>query len=175
MRRIILSIILCLSAIAASAQSKEYKATTFGIVTDGITDNTMSIQRAVDFISENGGGTLVFYVGRYVTGAVQLKDNVVIRLASAAVLVAPENYYMYKGAPALVWAEGAKNVGVIGNGVIEGRHKALEAHIKDQQSKGYIPAQVATPELVSFKDCEGVILSEDLKLLEDTAFNPRKK
>lgn len=48
----------------------------FGIKSDGVTLNTRSIQRAVDYISEQGGGRLIFYVGRYLTGSIELKSNV---------------------------------------------------------------------------------------------------
>jgi polygalacturonase len=44
--------------------AKDYNASLFGIKSDGITLNTQSIQRAIDFISEKGGGKLKFYVSK---------------------------------------------------------------------------------------------------------------
>ena len=41
--------------------------TLFGIKSDGVTMNTRSIQRAIDYIAQQGGGRLVFTVGRYLT------------------------------------------------------------------------------------------------------------
>lgn len=139
----------------AFAQQQEYKATVFGAKTDGITDNTATIQRAIDFISEKGGGTLVFYVGRYVTGSFVLKSNVCIRLASSAVLVAPSDIYGYRSRKALITAEeGAENVCIKGPGVIEGSSEAILASIKDQAAKGYIPADTAVPALVDLSDAK---------------------
>ena len=56
--------------------AKDYQMTMFGIKSDGTTMNTRSIQKAIDFISESGGGRLVFTVGRYLTGSIHLKSNV---------------------------------------------------------------------------------------------------
>ena len=64
---------LCVSGFA---QNKEYLASYFGIKSNGEIDNTTSIQKAIDFIAEKGGGTLTFSVGRYLTGAVYLKSGV---------------------------------------------------------------------------------------------------
>ncbi|MCQ5300121.1 glycoside hydrolase family 28 protein, partial [Blautia wexlerae] len=57
--------------------------------------NTRSIQKAIDFISESGGGRLVFTVGRYLTGSIHLKSNVTIHLGEGAVLVGSTNPYDY--------------------------------------------------------------------------------
>ncbi len=174
MKKIILSIALIFSVMCSlGAQDMQHKATIWGCKSDGVTDNTGSIQRAIDWISENGGGTLYFYVGRYLTGSFQLKDNVKISLGEGAVLVASTNYYDYKGAPALVWAKDAKNVGIIGLGVIEGRHEALSKQIKDQQAKGYLPEGVSLPSLYSFENCTEVTVSDTIRLLEDTAKSTR--
>ena len=153
MRKIFLSIVLLLAALAAFAQT-EQTATVWGVKSDGVTDNTGSIQRAIDYISAHGGGTLHFYVGRYLTGAIELKSNVTIRLAEAAVLVASPNIYAYKGKSALITAaEGAENVAVVGPGVIEGSADALKASIDAQVAKGYL----ASAEIPALIDLTGAV------------------
>ncbi|MBP9997983.1 MAG: hypothetical protein KBS67_01955 [Bacteroidales bacterium] len=162
------AIIIILSAlISLQSFATDYMATVWGVKSDGTTDNTASIQRAIDHISANGGGTLTFYVGRYLSGAIQLKDNVTLRFAEGAVLVGSTNIYAYKGAPALIWAKDCKNVAVIGNGVLEGRAAALEAQAADQKSKGYI-AEVVLPALISMENCTGSKV-EDVKLYDSAA------
>lgn len=172
MKKILLTVLVFFAGLACFAQTDQ-TATVWGVKSDGVTDNTGSIQRAIDYISAHGGGTLYFYVGRYLTGAIQLKDNVTIHLAEAAVLVGSSNIHDYKGAPALVWADGATNVSVVGLGVIEGRGKALKASLEDQKAKGYLPADTPLPTLYSFKNCTNAFLGSDIKKLSDTAASTR--
>lgn len=62
-------------------------ASRFGIKNDGRTDNTASIQRALDYIAAQGGGVLVFNVGRYRSAPLQLRAGVHIELKEGAILV----------------------------------------------------------------------------------------
>ena len=155
--------------IAMQSFAVDYMATVWGAKSDGITDNTGSIQKAIDFISEHGGGTLSIYVGRYVTGAIELKDNVTLHLGEGCVLVAPVNYYAYKDAPALIWAKDAKNVAITGKGVIERRVKGLEASVRNQEAKGFLPAGTVIPGVFSFENCTNATVGEEIKVLNDTA------
>ena len=77
-KKIILMLLILLQGTAVFA--KDYKASFFHIKSDGTTMNTRSIQFAIDYINKNGGGRLVFYVGRYLTGSIHLKSNVTIQL-----------------------------------------------------------------------------------------------
>lgn len=72
---------------------KHYKASLFGIKNNGTTLNTNSIQRAVDYIAQQGGGCLEFYVGRYLTGTVRVPRGVHILLHEGAILVPSSNPY----------------------------------------------------------------------------------
>ena len=172
MRKIFLTIVLLLAALVSFAQT-EQTATVWGVKSDGVTDNTGSIQRAIDYISAHGGGTLYFYVGRYLTGSIELKSNVTIHLAEAAVLVGSTNIYDYKGAPALIWADGAENVCVTGKGVIEARGTALKASLDAQKAKGHLPADTPLPTLYSYKNCTNAVMGSEIKKLSDTAASTR--
>ncbi len=159
--------VLLLSSLTLSA--KDYKASLFGVKSDGSTLNTKSIQKAVDFISENGGGRLVFYVGRYLTGTIQLKSNVTIQLEEGAVLVATSSIYDYygmNGMKALVWADGQQNIGITGKGVIEGQGAAVLEQINTQIRKGYLQEDPgkAKPALIALNNC-GNICIEELNLM----------
>ena len=92
--RIILSAFLFV--VMSQAQAKDYNASMFGVKSDGTTMNTGSIQKGIDYISENGGGRLVFYVGRYLTGTIYLKSNVTIQLEEGAILVGSVNPFDYE-------------------------------------------------------------------------------
>ena len=155
--------------LSLSLSAKDYKASLFGVKSDGITINTGSIQYAIDYISKNGGGTLQFFVGRYLTGSFELKSNVTIELNEGAVLVASGHVYDYlglKGTNALITAEGQENIGIKGQGVIEGQSTALQGSIDKQVQKGYLKeGDKAAPLLVYFDGCsnvtiEGIIMQD---------------
>ena len=111
-----------------------YNASKFGIRSDGVTMNTRSIQKAIDWIAEQGGGTLRFWVGRYLTGSIHLKSNVTIELMEGAILVGSTNPWDYDrlvatNDHALVMAEGVENIRLIGvyssGGCIDGQGREL--------------------------------------------------
>ncbi|MDR2041231.1 MAG: hypothetical protein LBP98_02805 [Tannerella sp.] len=174
MKKLIFPLLFTASALNLTAQTA-YKASLFGCMSDGITLNTRSIQTAVNTISSRGGGMLHFYVGRYLTGTVFLKDNVTIVLHEGATLVGVPSVYDYAGpsdAPkGLIVAEGQSNVGivgstpereldtnVVGNGIIQGQGALLVANAETQIARGYLngtPGQ-ASPALISFSGCTGV-------------------
>jgi polygalacturonase len=161
MHKLFLKIFLLLVISQGTIIAKDYNASLFGIKSDGVTLNTQSIQKAIDFISEKGGGKLKFYVGRYLTGSVQLKSNVSIELNEGAVLVATTSVYDYLGAQgtkALIVAEGQKNIGVTGKGVIEGQGPAVLEQIAKQIQKGYLQETIsqASPALIALNNCSGI-------------------
>lgn len=139
----------------------EYNASLFGCVSDGVTNNTSSIQYAINFIAEKGGGKLNFYVGRYLTGGIQLKSNVTIELHEGAVLLASPNFYDYlknSSGYALITGEKVEHVSIIGKGVIQGQVAPFLLHLNDLIVKGYLPdnKEAYMPSLLSFTDCNDV-------------------
>lgn len=154
-----------LSLISLALSARDYKASIFGVKSDGLTLNSRSIQKAVDFINENGGGRLVFYVGRYLTGTIHLKSNVTIQLEEGAVLVGVPSAYDYSGVngtKALICADSLENIGISGKGVIEGQGAALLEKINFQIQKGYLKETVAqaSPMLISMNNCTNVNIEQ---------------
>ena len=130
-----------MAASTLSLQAKDYQAVVFGAKSDGVTLNTRAIQRAIDHIAAEGGGRLIFTVGRYRTGAIRLKSNVTIHLGGGATLVASSSIYDMLNddmPPALISAKGQKNIAITGSGVIEGNSDALISSCTDQIQKGYL-------------------------------------
>ena len=153
---------MLLVSLAGSAQDKQpvYKSSFFGIRSNGTTDNTTSIQKAVDFIASKGGGTLEFSVGRYLTGAVQLKSGVDIYLREGAVIVGSSNIYSYGGHKGVFWGEGISDVTISGKGVIDDRGPELLRNIDGQIKMRHIPDDTTVPTLVYLKDCKNVNLKD---------------
>ena len=139
MRKILISLFCLTVALAASA--KDYNASMFGIKSNGTTLNTTAIQKAVDFISAEGGGKLIFKVGRYLTGTIELKDNVTIELGEGAVLVGstnPYDYYRKGDAFGMVISNGAENIGIVGLGVLDGQGREVANNFLGQIALGFI-------------------------------------
>ncbi len=147
----------------------DYKASMFGIKSNGTTLNTTAIQKAIDYIHEKGGGRLMFYVGRYLTGNIQLKSNVTIRLEEGAILVGSTNIYDYNiNGPysSLVFAYQAENIGITGKGVIDGQGREVAYNLIDQIHKGVLADDLKNdrpatrrPKAIHFRECKNVEVS----------------
>lgn len=158
----IVNAILVVFLLPLTSLAKDYNASLFGVKSDGLTLNTRSIQKGIDFISANGGGRLVFYVGRYLTGSIRLKSNVTIKLEEGAVLVAAPSVYDYNssaGIKALVSAEGQKNIGISGKGVIEGRGTLLLKNMDELKARGFLlDSLTVQPALLGFSNCSQIAI-----------------
>lgn len=132
---ILCGLFLCAGTIAAT----DYNALQQGAVGDGKTLNTKSLQSAIDALHAKEGGQLYFPAGRYLTGSLQLKSNVTLYLEKEAVLLGSTSPYDYPGFStekelkvnndhfdqALIYAEGAENIGITGEGRIDGQGREL--------------------------------------------------
>jgi len=163
------TLILILIFSSGLIQAKDYNASMFGIKSNGTTMNTNSIQKGIDYISENGGGRLVFYVGRYLTGTIYLKSNVTIQLEEGAILVGslnPLDYEMSNNWTALIFALNQQNIGITGKGVIDGRGFEVAGNLTDLIHKGVIsdplkydrPRETIRPQNIYFRGCRNVVI-----------------
>lgn len=73
----------------------KYFVKNFGAVADGVTLDTVAVQKAVDACSANGGGEVYFDAGTYVLSTVFLKDGVRIVFADGCKILGSLNFYDY--------------------------------------------------------------------------------
>lgn len=166
MGKLMISISLVLLSWTLSA--KDYNASLFGIESNGVKLNTTSIQKAIDFIHERGGGRLVFHVGRYLTGTVYLKSNVTLHLKEGAILLAslnPFDYDAHHEGMAMIYAEDQDSIGITGGGIIDGRGYELAQNIISLIHNGVIedirwandrPHEFIRPQNIYFTSCNQV-------------------
>lgn len=127
-------------------------------------EESSGIQKAIDFCSQQGGGTVILTPGNYLSGTLFLKDHVTLHLEKGAYLLGsldfsdyPENESCFidgineKRGRALVLAYQAVDVGLSGEGVIDGRGKEFS---KDH------PHYAERPFLVRFVECTKVNISD---------------
>jgi len=161
----VLTFLFCSTIITA----KDYNASMFGIKSNGTTLNTNYIQKGIDFISANGGGRLVFYVGRYLTGTIYLKSNVTIHLEEGAILVGsvnPLDYEQNFNWTALIFALDQENIGITGKGVIDGQGFTVANNLVDLIHKGVIndplkydrPRETIRPQNIYFRGCRNIMI-----------------
>src|SRR5678816_4059200 len=163
-RKYFVAITLCSWFFQSAA--KDYPASFFGIYSDGVTLNTRSIQFAIDYITKEGGGRLVFDVGRFLTGSIHLKSNVTLHLLEGAVIVGSLNPFDYdrKGFTALVLSDGQQNIAITGNGIIDGQGRQVARNVADLVHRGLIkdafrndrPEVEDRPMLIYFRNCTNV-------------------
>ncbi|MBC7784946.1 MAG: glycoside hydrolase family 28 protein [Burkholderiales bacterium] len=144
------------------SKSSEFSVIGHGAVSDGFTLNTAAFQAAIDQCSQTGGGAVVVPAGRFVIGTLILKDNVTLHLAKDATLLGSPNAADYQNplpfkdgtgaelGAALILAIDAKNVGIEGEGTIDGQGKAVSA------AQGGGKNYTMRPFLIRWERCAGV-------------------
>jgi hypothetical protein len=156
-------------AFSLQINAKDYNASMFGIKSNGTTLNTSSIQKGIDYVSENGGGRLVFYVGRYLTGTIHLKSNVIIQLEEGAILVGsanPLDYEFLSNWTALIFAHDQSNIGITGKGVIDGQGFTVATNLVELIHNGVVndplkydrPWEGRRPQNIYFRGCRNITI-----------------
>jgi hypothetical protein len=132
---------LLLSPLAAlhAAEPKVFDITAYGAKSDGTTINTSAIQQAIDACHAAGGGTVLVPSGVFVSGSLQLKSRVTLKVGKDAILRGSPNIadYTVETAPlhwsafwkfaasnwkqCLIYAENAQEIGIEGPGTIDGQ------------------------------------------------------
>lgn len=181
MKKVTILLLATLSAVSIQLQAKDYNASMFGAKSNGTTLNTSSIQKGIDYISENGGGRLVFYVGRYLTGTIYLRSNVTIHLEEGAILVGSANPFDYEknfNWTALIFALDQENIGITGKGVIDGQGFQVATNLVDMIHKGVVkdplkydrPNETIRPQNIYFRRCRNIVI-RDINLRDPGSWN----
>jgi polygalacturonase len=134
-------VLLVLLTVPVSGFCQSHNIKDFGAIADGKSLNTASIQRAIDHCTMAGGGEVLVPAGVFVTGTLQLKSNITLRLMPGAVLQGSHDAADYpehdisrhkkfgtithdgqfvKTMKAIILADGAQNVSIVGEGTVQG-------------------------------------------------------
>lgn len=91
----------------------------FGATGDGTTLDTDAIQKTIDTCAEAGGGTVVLAGGTFLSGTIDLRDNVTLHLQAGAVLLASTLQQDFTSR-SVIHAEKVESIAVVGRGVVDG-------------------------------------------------------
>ncbi len=125
---IIVLIMLAVVVFAIKKRNKKEKAhdvRDFGATGDGKTDDTESIQKAIDECAENGT-VLKISSGTYRTGTIFLRDNSRIVIKRGAIISGIPELLVYTDfGKAILTATNVKNIEILGHGKITGNAHEL--------------------------------------------------
>jgi len=129
-------------------------------------DNAPVIQKAIDRISQAGGGTVTVPAGHFYTGPIELKSGVELHLEMGAKLFGVADKSAYEKAhmmvdgqvsefSSLIFAQEQQDIAITGLGTIDGQggHEAF----KTKEDPGNRPM------IILFRDCKNVVV-RDIRL-----------
>lgn len=159
-------LILFISILTASAQTKTFNIVDFGAKTGLNYLNTKNIQNAIDAAAKNGGRVIIPQ-GQFVTGPIEIKSEVELYLSDGAELLGSINRLDYgqKNAQALIYAKKQHSITINGKGIINGRGREVvknllallhQGILKDDTWNVKRPSESNRPRLIAFTDCEDI-------------------
>ena len=144
--------------------SSVYDIQAFGAVGDRTTMNTEAIQRAVDFVSGKGGGTIYFPSGDYLMGTLRLRDNVTLYLENGCTIWGSTDLDDYDPSHKhLLYAENVRNIALVGRGAIDGQGPRFWDNGRlARWLRGEIDLP-RTADMIRFDHCENITM-EDIEV-----------
>ncbi|MBD5266835.1 MAG: glycoside hydrolase family 28 protein [Bacteroides sp.] len=131
--------------------------------------STAAIQKAIDRISAQGGGSVIIPKGEWLTGRIELKSNVNLHLDDGASLIfsgeiadyLPAVASRYEGTDvtslgAMIYANDAENIAVTGNGHLIG--PAYDCEIMSHLNAETGGTKIYPPTFIGPVGCRGILI-----------------
>jgi polygalacturonase len=140
----------------------------FGAKDNGEFLNTTIINQCITSVAEKGGGYVVIPAGIFLSGTVELKSNVYLKLDAGAVLKGSPNLSDYKRFEGhrfdkylyhLVTAKNASHTGILGEGTIDGNGTTFWEPFAESDMPAWIKAKdPRVSRLVEFTNCQDITI-----------------
>lgn len=156
--RIFYLVVLLSISPVTEASCRTFDAHSYGAKGDGKTLDTEALQKTIDACHDAGGGRVYLHNGTFLSGTIFLKSHVTLYIEIGATLsgssrpedypVTPTRYPSVSGAyqldRTLLYAEGAEDLSIMGDGSINGQGDNLE------------PMPRPRPHIIHFRGCNRV-------------------
>lgn len=154
--------LLCLFTTASVFGAENiYDVRDYGAKPDGKTLSTKSIQKAIDECAKQGGGTVYFPPGTFLSGTIYMKSNVTLRLDTGSTLLGSKNLKDYPPTvqafrsytdnytdKSLIYGEKLQRIAITGNGTIDGQGAAFKGPYK------------VRPYMIRIIQCQNVLVKD---------------
>ncbi|MHC4084742.1 MAG: glycoside hydrolase family 28 protein [Planctomycetota bacterium] len=154
--------LLCLFTTASVFGAENiYDVRDYGAKPDGKTMSTKSIQKAIDECAKQGGGTVYFPPGTFLSGTIYMKSKVTLRLDTGSTLLGSKNLKDYPPTvqafrsytdnytdKSLIYGEKLQHIAITGNGTIDGQGAAFKGPYK------------VRPYMIRIIQCQNVLVKD---------------
>lgn len=181
LRRWLLSVLALSFSVSRAIAAGDFIVGEYGATGDGVSLDTAAIQKTIDAAAAAGGGMVVFPRGTYLSGSINLKSHVTLRLDEGAKLLGSPTRADYRKLDfhGLILANGQEDIGICGKGIIDGQGKLLaaetmkllaEGKLKDTEPNNRPYASVSErPVIIDFRRCRNVAV-RDITLRESACW-----
>jgi len=159
-----------LLGLVAPARGRVFNVADYGAVNDAATPSTDAFRRAIAACHQAGGGVVEVPAGRYLTGPLEMVDNLTLQVDAGAVVLfvtGRENYpdvtsrwegLTEQGPHPLLFAEGCHHIAITGPGTFDGQGAAWWKDMDLAEHGNARPNRPIRrrPPLVQIKDCDDV-------------------
>jgi polygalacturonase len=144
-----------------SFRKDTFNISRYGAIADGITLNTVAINKAIAECSSKGGGVVLVPQGLWVTGPLVLRSNVNLHVDRSAILQFTADYDQYpivagnwEGHPSArcqspLSGTDLENIGITGTGIIDGNGDVWRWIAKDRLTESEWKKKVASGGVVT--------------------------
>lgn len=162
-------------------QAKDINLKSYGAKADGKTKVTKVLQKAIDEVSNAGGGKVILSGGTFLVTPFELKSGVELHIDADAILLASPDlsdypdrtdarHYDSSALPrfrnvSLIYADEAQNIAITGRGVIDGNGTNFIKPKEGDDWTGWhfvrtVPRKESLPRVVFFAGCTDVTVTD---------------
>lgn len=149
-------VLLCVAIPLLPATAQIQSPADYGAMLDGVTNDRVALQRAIDAAHAAGGGTVAIPAGRHLlTGSFEMKSHVTLHLEPGSRILASTAESDYRAA-VLIEAFDAEEIAFTGTGTIDGRGTLFMA----EEFPHIFRPKPWRPKLMVLEGCRRVRLSD---------------